>query len=62
MILPGRNNLQHQCIATFTVGEAMIEVSSGQIVVVPVGVPHKFVNSGTSPLRQVDIPEDESDE
>jgi quercetin dioxygenase-like cupin family protein len=41
--------------ATFTVGEATIEVSGGQIVVVPAGVPHKFVNSGTGPLRQVDI-------
>ena len=40
---------------TFTVGEATIEVSGGQIVVVPAGVPHKFVNSGSGPLRQVDI-------
>jgi mannose-6-phosphate isomerase-like protein (cupin superfamily) len=41
--------------ATFTVGEEEIEVTAGQIVVVPAGVPHKFVNSGTGPLRQVDI-------
>ena len=41
--------------ATFTVGDATIEVSAGQIVVAPTGVPHKFVNSGTGPLRQVDI-------
>ncbi len=41
--------------ATITVGDATIEVSGGQIVVVPAGVPHKFVNSGTGPLRQVDI-------
>ena len=41
--------------ATFTVGDATIEVSAGQIVVVPAGVPHKFVNSGSGPLRQVDI-------
>ena len=41
--------------ATFTVGDATIEVSGGQIVVVPAGVPHKFVNSGSGPLRQVDI-------
>ena len=40
---------------TFTVGEATIEVSGGQIVVVPAGVPHKFVNSGSGQLRQVDI-------
>jgi mannose-6-phosphate isomerase-like protein (cupin superfamily) len=41
--------------ATFTVGDATMEVSAGQIVVAPAGVPHKFVNSGTGPLRQVDI-------
>jgi len=41
--------------ATFTVGDETIEVTGGQIVVVPAGVPHKFVNSGTGPLRQVDI-------
>jgi hypothetical protein len=26
-----------------------------QIVIVPAGVPHKFVNSGSGPLRQLDI-------
>ena len=41
--------------ATFTVGDDRIEASGGQIVVVPAGVPHKFINSGTGPLRQVDI-------
>jgi mannose-6-phosphate isomerase-like protein (cupin superfamily) len=41
--------------ATFTVGNATIEVSAGQVVVAPAGVPHKFVNSGSGPLRQVDI-------
>ena len=41
--------------ATFTVGDETIEVGAGQIVVAPAGVPHKFVNSGTGPLRQVDI-------
>jgi mannose-6-phosphate isomerase-like protein (cupin superfamily) len=41
--------------ATFTAGEETIEVSGGQVVVVPAGVPHKFVNSGTTRLRQVDI-------
>jgi mannose-6-phosphate isomerase-like protein (cupin superfamily) len=40
---------------TFTVGEDEIEASGGQVVVVPAGVPHKFVNSGTGPLRQIDI-------
>ena len=42
--------------ATFTVSEDTIEVSAGhQIVVAPANVPHKFVNSGNGPLRQVDI-------
>jgi mannose-6-phosphate isomerase-like protein (cupin superfamily) len=41
--------------ATFTVGDATIEVGAGQVVVAPAEVPHKFVNSGTGPLRQVDI-------
>ncbi len=41
--------------ATFTVGGATIEAGAGQIVVAPAGVPHKFINSGTGPLRQVDI-------
>ena len=41
--------------ATFTAGEDVIEAGGGQIVVVPSGVPHKFVNSGTGLLRQVDI-------
>ena len=41
--------------ATFTVGDDTIVVGAGQIVVAPAGVPHKFVNSGSGPLRQVDI-------
>jgi mannose-6-phosphate isomerase-like protein (cupin superfamily) len=41
--------------ATFTVGDDTIEVGAGQIVVAPAGVPHKFVNSGSGPLKQVDI-------
>jgi mannose-6-phosphate isomerase-like protein (cupin superfamily) len=41
--------------ATFTIGEDVIAARGGQIVVVPADVPHKFVNSGSGPLRQVDI-------
>jgi mannose-6-phosphate isomerase-like protein (cupin superfamily) len=40
---------------TFTAGDDVIEASGGQVVVVPAGVPHKFVNSGSGRLRQVDI-------
>jgi mannose-6-phosphate isomerase-like protein (cupin superfamily) len=41
--------------SSFTVGDTIIEAIGGQIVVVPAGMPHKFVNSGTGPLRQIDI-------
>jgi mannose-6-phosphate isomerase-like protein (cupin superfamily) len=41
--------------ATFIVGDASLEVTGGQIVVAPAGVPHKFTNTGTGPLRQIDI-------
>jgi mannose-6-phosphate isomerase-like protein (cupin superfamily) len=41
--------------ATFTAGDETIEASGGQVVIVPGGVPHKFVNTGECRLRQVDI-------
>ncbi len=41
--------------ATFTVGDETIEAAGGQVLVVPAGVPHRFVNSGDGPLRQIDI-------
>ena len=41
--------------ATYTAGDADLEVTAGDIVVVPAGVPHRFVNSGDGPLRQIDI-------
>ena len=41
--------------ATFTAGDETIEASGGQVVVVPGGVPHKFINTGEGRLRQVDI-------
>ncbi len=40
---------------TFTAGEEVIEARGGQVVVVPAGVPHKFVNAGAGRLRQIDI-------
>jgi mannose-6-phosphate isomerase-like protein (cupin superfamily) len=30
-------------------------VTAGQVVVVPAGRAHRFVNSGDEPLRQIDI-------
>ncbi len=41
--------------ATYTVGSASLNAQAGQIVIVPAGTPHKFVNTGVGPLRQVDI-------
>jgi|SRR5215204_4036441 len=40
---------------TFTVGDDIIEAKGGQIVVVPAGVPLKFVNSGAGRARHIDI-------
>ena len=40
---------------TFTVGDATIEATGGQIVIAPAGTPHKFVNPGTGRALHVDI-------
>ena len=41
--------------ATITVGDETREVKSGGIVVIPVNTPHRFVNSGETVLRQIDV-------
>ena len=41
--------------ATFTAGGEERIVRAGEVVIVPAGVPHAFVNSGDGPLRQLDI-------
>ena len=41
--------------AIFRVGEETRTVNGGQIVIVPPGVPHGYVNSGMGRLRQIDI-------
>ena len=41
--------------ATFTVGNSTIEVDGGNVVIGPAGVPHKFINSGETMLRQITI-------
>ena len=41
--------------AVFTVGSETHEVTGSHIVIVPPGMPHKFVNTGDGPLRQVNI-------
>jgi len=40
---------------TFTVGDATIEATGGQIVIAPAGIPHKFVNSGKTLLQSINI-------
>ena len=41
--------------AAITVGDETREVKAGGIVVIPANTPHRFVNSGKTPLRQIDI-------
>jgi mannose-6-phosphate isomerase-like protein (cupin superfamily) len=41
--------------ATITVGDEEREVTAGAIVVIPANTPHRFINSGTTTLRQIDI-------
>ena len=41
--------------ATITVGDEQREVKAGGIVVIPAETPHRFVNSGDTLLRQIDI-------
>src|SRR6476619_1936722 len=41
--------------ATITVGDEQRMVTAGGIVVIPADTPHRFVNSGETVLRQIDI-------
>lgn len=41
--------------AKVTIGEETREVEAGAIAVVPPNTPHRFVNSGDTVLRQVDV-------
>ena len=45
----------HEGQASYTVGDTTLEVRAGQIVLVPAGMPHKFINSGEGPLRQTSV-------
>jgi mannose-6-phosphate isomerase-like protein (cupin superfamily) len=41
--------------ASFTAGDRTLAAGPGSIVIVPAGMPHKFTNTGTTPLRMVCI-------
>jgi len=41
--------------ATVTIGDQTREVNAGAIAVVPANTPHRFVNSGDTMLRQIDV-------
>jgi len=41
--------------ATITLGNEQREVKPGGIVVIPANTPHRFENSGSTVLRQIDI-------
>ena len=41
--------------ATITVGDEKREMKAGGIVVIPQNTPHRFVNTGDTTLRQIDI-------
>ena len=41
--------------AIITVGDEQREVKAGGIVVIPADTPHRFVTSGDTTLRQIDI-------
>ncbi|GHO64051.1 cupin [Ktedonobacter sp. SOSP1-52] len=40
-------------LATFIIGETTLEVTAGNVVVVPANTPHKFTNTGTEPLQMI---------
>lgn len=41
--------------ATITVGDKTRDVRAGGVVVIPADTPHRFVNSGDTILRQIDV-------
>jgi mannose-6-phosphate isomerase-like protein (cupin superfamily) len=41
--------------ATMVAGDEERVVGPGDVAIVPAGTPHRFVNSGDGPLRQIDI-------
>jgi mannose-6-phosphate isomerase-like protein (cupin superfamily) len=65
-VLPGKGALLHthpyeeihiaqEGTALYTVGDEQIEVTGGQIVIVPPNTPHGFVNIGENQFRAIGI-------
>src|SRR4026207_908228 len=42
-------------VSTFTVDSITLKAHAGQIVIVPAGVAHKFINNSDRQLKQMDI-------
>lgn len=45
----------HQGQAAFTIDGTTVEVQAGDLVVIPAGLPHRFVNIGADVLRQTAV-------
>ena len=45
----------HEGRVTCVAGDKQHEVTAGDVIVIPAGTPHSFINSGDTPLRQTDI-------
>ena len=41
----------HEGEGRYFVGDAVVKARAGDVVIIPAGVPHTFVNAGTGPLR-----------
>lgn len=42
-------------LARATVGDGVVDVGAGDVVVIPANTVHGFINTGTGRLRQIDI-------
>jgi mannose-6-phosphate isomerase-like protein (cupin superfamily) len=45
----------HEGRGAYTIGETTVEAGSGDIVLIPAGVPHKLRNIGETPLRHTAV-------
>ena len=42
-------------VSTFVIGSSTLTAQAGHIIIVPAGVAHKFMNTGDTQLKQIDI-------